>query len=176
MGGHRTLCPLERPVLGSGATGDRALRALGPGQPSFQSQPRCLRAGELGQVSSRLCASVSSLKQRTPCADNTEQYRKGLAWYPAHCNCSLIAFTSPSPLSSLSPASPALVPSAGSVPPSSRALAPCHQAHCASCSTGAVTPSRKSTVNRWPGPWARPSLDCAHSQIFKKASTSCPGS
>lgn len=36
--------------------------------------------------------------------------------------------------------------------PAPLAWVSCPQAHCASCATGTVTPSRKSTVNRQPGP------------------------
>lgn len=88
----------------------------------------------------------------------TKQYSEGSAWCLAHSNCSLKAFASPSP----SPYHPFLLPHLpwfpvqGLLPqlqaPAPRAWVSCHQAHRASCSTGAVTPLRKSTINRQPGP------------------------
>lgn len=69
------LCNGQFSILAAPFTGDRALRALEPGQPSSNSQPCCIRAGELGQVSSPLCLSFFSKIENTVCRwtrNNTE--------------------------------------------------------------------------------------------------------
>lgn len=110
----------------------------------------------------------------------TKQYSEGSAWCLAHSNCSLKAFASPSP----SPYHPFLLPHLpwfpvqGLLPP---APGPC------SSGLGLLPPGSPCQLFYWcrdtleekhnkQAAWALPSLACAHSQIFKRAAASCPGS
>lgn len=173
MGGPRAPCLLEPQGLSSGTT-THCARALGgreSGPPSFQAQPCCFRASELGQVSSPLCALVSSLKQGALCEGNME-YVKSLAWHLVGGNCPrsssycynhdyhhchhhhLLCLTCPGPQRSTICSCQL------------QAYAP--QACGAHCPTGCGPPLMEDTINRLPGHWAQPSFTFIHFPIFPR--------